>query len=238
MLTPFKRPYVILNVPMTADGKTDTVSRSGTRISSKEDLKRVDKLRAEMDAVMVGGRTLLENDPRLTVKAERLRQEHLQRGLSPNPIKVGMVTRANLRPDSRFLNAGPARMIIFTTTQSDPDQIDRLEKQEVQVFVLGDEQVDLVLSMQKLMELGVQRLLVEGGGRLNELLLRLRLVDEMSIYVAPLIFGGMNAPTFVSGAGLHQKEAIRLKLKDVIRLEEGGILLRYLPEYEQEKVYL
>lgn len=77
MLTPFKRPYVILNVAMTADGKTDTVGRSGARISSEADMKRVDKLRAEMDAVMVGGRTLLENDPRLTVKAERLRQERL-----------------------------------------------------------------------------------------------------------------------------------------------------------------
>ncbi len=96
MLTQLKRPYVILNVAMTADGKTDTVSRSGASISSEEDMKCVDHLRAEVDAVMVGGHTLLENDPRLTVKDEHLPQERLQRGLSPNPIKVGVVMRAHL----------------------------------------------------------------------------------------------------------------------------------------------
>ncbi len=101
----------------------------------------------------------------------------------------------------------------------------------VQVFEMGEQQVDLALTMHKLKELGVHRLLVEGGGTLNESLMRLRLVDEISIYVAPLIFGGMNTPTFASGVGLLQQEAIRLQLIDINKLGDGGILLRYLPLY-------
>lgn len=232
MLTKIKRPHVILNVAMTADGKTDTVRRGGASISSAEDMERVDRLRAEVDAIMVGGRTLLEDDPRLTVKTEQLQQERLQQGLSVNPIKVGVVTKAYLRADSRFLNAGPAQVIIFTTTQTELVQIELLERQGVQVFVMGDQQIDLKLAMQKLMEVGVRRLLVESGGILNESLLRLGLVDEIMIYVAPLIFGGENAPTFASGVGLSQEEALRLHLVAVNRLGDGGMLMHYFPVYE------
>jgi riboflavin-specific deaminase-like protein len=123
MLTPMKRPFVILNIAMTADGKTDTVFRKGASISSPEDIDRVDHLRADVDAIMVGGRTLLDDDPRLMVKSEQLRHERTQRGLSANPIKIGVVTVANLRPDSRFLNAGSAQVIILTTSQTKPEQI-------------------------------------------------------------------------------------------------------------------
>ena len=62
----------------------------------------MDRLRAESDAVMVGGKTLLDEDPKLTVKSEALRAERVARGLSPNPVKVGIVTEANIKPDSIF----------------------------------------------------------------------------------------------------------------------------------------
>jgi 2,5-diamino-6-(ribosylamino)-4(3H)-pyrimidinone 5'-phosphate reductase len=227
-----ERPYVILNVAMTADGKTDTVERGGAAISSQQDMERVDRLRAECDAVMVGGRTLLGDDPRLTVKSEALRAERLRCGREPNPVKVGVVTRASLRPDSRFLNAGPARVIVFTTSQTEAAQIEFLRQRGVQVFVLGEQRVDLPAAMQKLKQAGIQRLLVEGGGTLNEELLKLKLVDEISIFIAPLIFGGANAPTFASGMGLRREAAIRSKLVDIEKLGDGGILLRYLPEKE------
>ena len=64
------KPYLIINAAMTADGKIDTFERGGVNISSEGDWKRVDRLRAECDAVMVGGRTLIEEDPRLTVKSQ------------------------------------------------------------------------------------------------------------------------------------------------------------------------
>jgi len=69
------RPHVLINVAVTADGKMDTFERQGAAISSARDKARVDKLRAEADAVMVGGKTLLDEDPKLTVKSEELRAE-------------------------------------------------------------------------------------------------------------------------------------------------------------------
>src|SRR5512138_585077 len=96
------QPYVHINVAMTADGKIDTFQRKGSAISSARDKERVDRLRAEADAVMVGGRTLLDEDPKLTVKSEALRAERLARGLSPNPLKVGVVSEANIKADSQF----------------------------------------------------------------------------------------------------------------------------------------
>jgi 2,5-diamino-6-(ribosylamino)-4(3H)-pyrimidinone 5'-phosphate reductase len=232
MLTKILHPHVILNVAMTADGKTDTVNRRGATISSVEDKERVDRLRADVDAIMVGGRTLLEDDPRLTVRSEQLRQERLQRGLNPNPIKVGVVTKADLQPDSWFLTEGPAQVIIFTTSKTEPTQVDFLRRQGVLVFVLGEQQVDLPLAMEKLMEVGVQSLLVEGGGILIESLLRLQLIDEINIFVAPLIFGGATAPTYVNGPGLNLDEALRLQLIAINRLGDGGILMKYLPDYK------
>src|SRR5215210_7034509 len=87
------RPFVFVNAAITVDGKLDTVAREGATISSRADLARVDRLRAESDAVMVGGRTLLQEDPKLTVKSPALRSERLERGLDENPMKVAVVTK-------------------------------------------------------------------------------------------------------------------------------------------------
>src|SRR5512135_3135778 len=117
------RPFVFINVAMTADGKIDTFERKGAAISSPRDKERVDRLRASADAIMVGGKTLLGEDPKLTVKSETLRAERVARGLSPNPVKVGVVTEANLKADSQFLNTGPAEIVIFTTRRTSKEHL-------------------------------------------------------------------------------------------------------------------
>jgi len=221
------RPYVILNVAMTADGKTDTVFRRGASISSPLDRERVDRLRASCDAIMVGGRTITGDEPRLTIKSAALRAERLAHGMEENPVKVGVITNAILPVDSRFLVSGPARIIMFTTTQTDSGQIGRLFNQGVQVFVMGERRVDLKGALQCLKEQGINRLLVEGGGTLNEELLKQNLVDEISVYIAPLIFGGADAPTFANGAGLERHEAISLEQIRLEELADGGIVVYY-----------
>jgi len=227
------RPFVFINVAMTADGKIDTVHRKGATISSQQDKDRVDKLRAEADAVMVGGRTLLDEDPKLTVKSNLLRAERVARGHTPNPIKVGVVSEVKLETHSKFLHEGDARVVIFTTQRTSKEKLASLRSQNVEVFVHEGERVDLDKMMQALHTLGIKRLMVEGGATLNFELIRLGLVDEVSAYVAPMIFGGENAPTLAAGVGLEGSEAVPLKLVHMENWSDGGVLLHYKVEREQ-----
>ena len=223
------RPYVFINVAVSADGKTDTFERRGAAISSAVDRWRVDELRAAADAVMVGGNTLLHEDPRLTVKSAELRAARVAKGLPENPIKVGVVSRAALKPEGDFLRAGPARRVIFTSMQTTTQQVQALAALGVEVYTSGEKRIDLAQALATLKSLGVERLMVEGGGTLNFELLRLGLVDELTVYVAPLLFGGDLAPTMAAGHGLVRSAAIPLKLVDVqVADEVGGLLIRYL----------
>lgn len=221
------RPYVHINVAATADGKIDTFQRRGVGISSTRDKERLDKLRAEADAVMVGGRTLHDEDPKLAVKSEALRNERLARGLQANPAKVGIASKLDLKLDSDFLNVGPARIILFTTAQTDETQLATLRSHGAEVFVHEGELVNLKSMLETLKYIGINRLMVEGGATLNFELLRLGLVDELTIFVAPMIFGGEKAPTTAAGSGLTRREAIPLKLVNVERWEDGGVVLKY-----------
>jgi 2,5-diamino-6-(ribosylamino)-4(3H)-pyrimidinone 5'-phosphate reductase len=221
------RPFVFINVAMTADGKIDTFERKGSAISSTRDKERVDQLRAGADAIMVGGRTLLDEDPKLTVKSEALRAERVAGGLSPNPIKVGIVTQANLKADSHFLNAGPADIVIFTTQRTSKEHLALLKSRGIDVYVDHAEKVDLPSALATLKEIGVNRLMVEGGSTLNFELIQLGLVDEITAYIAPMIFGGQSAPTLAAGSGLKRSEAIPLKLVETETCEDGGVLLKY-----------
>jgi len=222
------RPFVFINVAMTVDGKIDTFERKGASISSPKDKERVDKLRVGSDAILVGGRTLLDEDPKLVVKSESLRAERLARGLSANPIKVGIVTKADIKPDSNFLNIGSARIVIFTTQQTSMEQINSLRAHHVEVFVHETPRVDLSSALGTLKTLGVNRLMVEGGGTMNFELIKLGLVDELTAYVAPMIFGGANAPTMADGLGVPREAALHLHLMDVEKWDDGGVLLKYI----------
>jgi len=228
------RPFVFINVAMTADGKIDTFARKGAAISSQRDKDRVDKLRAEVDAVMVGGRTLLDEDPKLTVKSEVLREERIKRGRTPNPIKVGVVSKAGFKIHSKFLHEGGSRIVIFTTPRTSKEELASLRSHEnVEVFVHESERVDLRDMMHTLHTLGIKRLMVEGGATLNFELIRLGLVDEVSAYVAPMIFGGDKAPTMAAGIGLERGEAVPLKLIHLENWDDGGVLLHYRIERSQ-----
>jgi 2,5-diamino-6-(ribosylamino)-4(3H)-pyrimidinone 5'-phosphate reductase len=221
------RPYTFINVAMTADGKIDTFERKGSAISSARDKARVDELRATVDGILVGGRTLLEEQPKLTVKNEALREGRAQRGLAPNPIKVGVATIADIPLESDFIKAGPARVVIFTTNQTSKEQLTGLKTSGAEIFVHTEPRVNLTLMMQTLKKIGVDHLMVEGGGTMIFELMRLGLVDELMMYIAPMIFGGANAPTLADGLGLTRSDAIALRLINVETHEDGGILLHY-----------
>ncbi len=221
------RPFVHMNVAATADGKIDTFERRGASISSARDKERVDKLRAESDAVLIGGRTLHGDDPTLTIKSAALRAEREALGLPTNPVKVAVASRLELKINSNFLTAGPSRTMLFTTSQTPESQLAMLRSSRAEVYVLGDKHVDLVTVLHILKENGIKNLMVEGGATLNFELINLGLVDELTIYIAPMIFGGETAPTLAAGSGRVRSAAIPMKLIKADEWEDGGILLYY-----------
>lgn len=221
------RPYTFINVAMTADGKIDSFARKGSVISSQRDKQRVDELRAAADGILVGGRTLLDEAPKLTVKSEALREGRIKQGRSPNPIKVGVASVADIPKDSDFIETGEARRVIFTTSQTSNSQLETLSALGVEVFVEDAARVDLNAMMLTLKKIGVERLMVEGGGTINFELMRLGLVDELMIYIAPLIFGGAQSPTLADGAGLLRESALKITLVDAEPWQDGGVVLKY-----------
>jgi 2,5-diamino-6-(ribosylamino)-4(3H)-pyrimidinone 5'-phosphate reductase len=102
-----------------------------------------------------------------------------------------------------------------------------LRAQNVEVFVHETQRVDLPSALETLKKLGVNRLMVEGGGTLNFELLKLGLVDELTVYIAPMIFGGTNAPTMADSLGVPREAALHLNLMDVEKWDDGGVLLKY-----------
>jgi 2,5-diamino-6-(ribosylamino)-4(3H)-pyrimidinone 5'-phosphate reductase len=220
------RPYVLINVAATIDGKIDTRERRGARISSQRDLERVDQLRASVDGIMVGGRTLHDEDPRLTVRSAELRAARVARGEPEQPARIAVTSRVALRTDARFVSGSPGRVILFVPHGVGGESV----PSGVEIFPVGDGRVDLRLAMATLSGLGLKRVIVEGGGSLNFELLRLGLVDELQVYIAPMVFGGASAPTLADGEGLGPEAAVRLGAPRVEVWEDGGVLLRYMVE--------
>ena len=221
------RPFVHVNVAATADGKIDTFERRGAVISSVRDKERVDKLRAESDAVLIGGRTLHGDDPKLTIKSAVLRAEREALGLSANPIKVAVASQLELKINSNFLTTGPSRKMMFTTSKTPESQLVMLRSSGAEVYVLGNEHVDLVNVLHILKQNEIKNLMVEGGATLNFELINLGLVDELTIYIAPMIFGGETAPTLAAGLGRVRSAAIPMKLIKSEEWEDGSVLLHY-----------
>jgi 2,5-diamino-6-(ribosylamino)-4(3H)-pyrimidinone 5'-phosphate reductase len=220
-----------MNLAATADGKIDTFERRGATISSARDKQRVDRLRADSDGILVGGRTLHDESPALTLKSVELRAERKALGVAENPAKVGVATKLDLKDEGKFLTAGPARILLFTTPQTPDDELERLRARGAEIFVQSGERVDLAWVLRTLKEKGIERLLVEGGATLNFEMLSLGLVDQLTVYVAPMIFGGETAPTAAGGFGLPVSAAVRLKLLDCEAWDDGGVLLHYMVQH-------
>jgi 2,5-diamino-6-(ribosylamino)-4(3H)-pyrimidinone 5'-phosphate reductase len=219
---------VIINGAMTVDGKIAT-SNGDSKISSKEDLVRVHKLRASVDAIVVGISTILADDPRLTVRLVK----------GKNPARVIVDSRGRIPLDSQIMyTASKVKTIVAVTEQAPEEKIMKLRDMGAQVLVISEGKkgqsaavphgVNLKMLFRKLKKMGLKTILVEGGGELNWSLLRLGLVDELRVTIAPKIAGGRLATTLVEGDGFDEiAQGVRLQLKKIERKKTGELVLYY-----------
>jgi len=215
---------VVVNAAMSADGKLSTRRREQLRISSDEDFRRVEELRAESDAVMVGVGTVVADDPSLTIDDPELRADREAAGRSPNPARVVADSRIRTPPDASVLDDAAATYLLVSD-QAPPGFVTRMEDVGATVVTAGRDRVDLAAALEVLAGEGIDQLMVEGGGELIAGLFEASLVDELFVYVGPMIVGGRSAPTLADGDGFVE-DFPQLVLESVERLGEG-VLLSY-----------
>lgn len=218
------RPYVIINAAMSADGKISTKEHRQTKISGDQDFARVDRLRADCDAVMVGIGTILADDSSLRLKNPDLIAERIRSGKSEQPMRIVIDSQARMPIDGDMFKKGTGERVIFVAETAPQDRIAALAKKAT-VLTAGKTKVDLNLVLGKLGEMGVQKLMVEGGATLLWSFTSQNLFDEIRIYVGALIIGGADAPTFVDGCGFTRDEGFtRLTLQNVEKIDDGLLI--------------
>ena len=223
------RPYVVVNVAMSADGKLSTRERRQVRISGPQDFARVDRLKAGCDAVMVGIGTVLADNPSLTVKGEECKEHRRNRGADVHPARIVVDSTARIPLDAKVLNKEDGKRIVAVSETADPARVSALTKYAT-VIVAGGSKVDLALLLDKLGDMGIRRIMVEGGGTLIDGLVRADLVDEIYTYVGNIIIGGKDAPTLADGEGFfRESDFSRLTLIETRKME-SGVLLHWLVE--------
>jgi len=218
------RPRTVVNVAMSADGKLSTRERRQVKISGKEDFLRVDRLKAECDAVMVGIGTVLADDPSLTVKDAGLKELRRSSGMDEHPVRVVIDSAARIPPDASVLTKGSGKRVVAVSCRAKQEQVAQLRTRAT-VIVAGEKEVDLATVMDELGAMGISRVMVEGGGTLIAALFAAGLVDEVYTFVGNMIIGGKDAPTLADGMGcVKESEFTRLALIDAICIEDGMLL--------------
>src|ERR1043166_4440430 len=185
---------------MTADGKLAPANRIFVPFGSKRDQQLLLELRAEADAVMSGARTVDLSEVNLGPGPERLRQKRLRRGLTEYNLRVVVSGSGSLDPNAAIFRRRFSPIIILTSERISKSRERRLISAGGIVKKCGGEEVDFVTACRWLgKEWGVKSLLCEGGGAVNEGLLRAGVVDEIYVTLCPYIFCGRSAPTLADG---------------------------------------
>jgi 2,5-diamino-6-(ribosylamino)-4(3H)-pyrimidinone 5'-phosphate reductase len=209
---PTDRPYVFLNMVSTLDGKITLgeVGDTAAGLGSLMDQALMKRLQRNAQAVLIGASTL--------------RAGHVT---YPETLWRGVVTASgNLPTDARFFREAPGKSVVFTTEQV-PEQKIKEWQDVAHVVVCGTDKVNLVRALSFLrQQLGIERLLCEGGGALNYEMFAADLIDEWFLTLTPKVKGGRHIPTTVEGDGLPRERVVQMELMSVYE-NNGELYLRY-----------
>lgn len=207
------RPAVWVNCAASLDGRLAFADGVRARLSSPEDLVRVQRLRANADAILVGVGTVVKDDPSLRVHWELLNEPP-----RAEPTRVVLDSRGRIPPGARVLD-GSAPTIVAVS-----EQCDRRYPPTIRSIIAGKVRVDLAELFGRLPALGIHKLMVEGGSEVISSVLRAGLFDRLTVYYAPVVIGGRTAPPIAAGGETRSaEEEAQLSLQSVERVGEGYV---------------
>jgi 5-amino-6-(5-phosphoribosylamino)uracil reductase len=219
-----ERPYTLLNCCLSLDGYLDDASADRLVLSNDADLDRVDALRADCDAILVGAATIRNDNPRLQVRSRARVGERAAAGRSPGPMKVTLTGLAKLDPDASFFTSGSGEKLVYCCTET----LDaaRAALGSVATVVDAGTPVRVGAIAEDLHERGVRRLLVEGGASVLSQFLLEGVADELQVAVAPFLVGDSASRRFLDDGAYPWNARRRARLLET-RVLGDVVLLRY-----------
>ncbi|MEU5406410.1 RibD family protein [Nocardia asteroides] len=218
------RPHVLLSVATSLDGYIDDASAERLLLSNSADFDRVDQVRAESDAILIGARTLRADNPRLLVNSAMRRADRVTAGKPEYPLKVAVSGSGDLDPELRFWHTGGDKVVY--TTHAGATRLGERLAGLADVVALGAE-LALPALLDDLGARRIHRLMVEGGMGIHTGFLAADLVDEIRLAIAPILVGDPGAPRFVGPARFPGGAQRRMRLAGVEQLGDVAVL-KYL----------
>jgi len=210
-------PFVTAKFAMSLDGKIATSTGDSRWISGEESRRRVHNLRHQTDVIMAGVKTLLKDNPRLTVRSGAGRGGTARE----QPLRVIVDSKGRTPLSARvFKEPGKTLLALGRTVTDEERETFKTSGVEVLELPLPDGRVDMRQLLRVLGERQMTSVMVEGGGILLGSLFDLGVVDKVIAFIAPMVIGGKTARTPVAGNGVAQiAEAVRLER---CRVEQFG----------------
>lgn len=218
------RPYTVLSCAVSLDGYLDDASPERLMLSNDDDLDRVDQVRADSDAILVGARTLRRDDPQLLVRSPERTQQRIAAGRTASPIKVTLSARAEFDTAANFFTRGDVDKLVYCGREGFGEA--RQQIGAAATVIDGGRPVDMGWVCGDLAARGVERLLVEGGGTVLTQFLANGLADEMHLVVAPFLVGDSRARRFVDDGHFPWRQGSPARLVEA-RAIGDVVLLRY-----------
>ena len=231
-----KTPYVVMKYAMTLDGKIATKTGASKWITGETARQEVQHMRHRYMGIMAGIGTVLADDPMLNVRVEGWK----------SPVRILCDSSLRIPLDSQIVRSAKEYRTIVAyagreeneeITEKITKKIEQLHAKGVDTVCCPDEkgQIDLKKLMTYLGNKGIDSILLEGGGTLNDSALRAGIVKEVHCFIAPKLFGGKNSKTPVQGIGIGlPSEALKLKCTDICRIGEDIRIICQVCEKEQE----
>ncbi len=217
-------PFVIMKSAMTLDGKTACENGDSFWVSGEEARNEAQYVRRRVASIMVGVNTVINDNPRLTVRVPREETR--------NPLRVVVDSTGKTPADSYIVETAQEIPTLIATTELINDMHEKvlLDKGVVLLKLPSlNGKVDVISLMRHLHSMGVDSVLLEGGSRLNASCVNAGVVDKLMVYVAPKILGGENALTLVGGEGINaMKDALPVRFMTVRRIGEDICIEGYL----------
>lgn len=210
-------PFVALKYAMTLDGKIATKTGESRWITGDEARRHVHRLRHRYAAIMAGIGTVIADDPMLNVRIEN----------GNDPVRIICDSRLRIPETAKVVETARDIPTIIAICSGDPEKIQRLTNVGCRVWEMPEEKghVSLEAVLRELRKHEIDSVLIEGGGVLNEAMVKSGYVNYVHAFVAPKIVGGESAKTPVEGEGIGKlSSALMLERMKIKKIGEDALL--------------